>query len=92
MTIFKGKYAYDGGRLVPSSEMKIIDEKLRSMKLCFDSGPTDYGSFYYDPATNSYWHYIQNERYETELQPINREEASKKFPTVNFDRLLDVSR
>jgi hypothetical protein len=92
MTTLKGKYVHDEGRLVPSGEMKIIEEKLRLMKLCLDSGPGNYGSFYYDPATNNYWHCIQNEHYETELRIINREEASKKFPTVNFDRLLDIKR
>ena len=89
MKSLKGKYIYKSGKLLPNEEMQAIEEKLKSMQLCADSGPCDYGSFYFDPSTNSYWQCIQNEQYDTELKPVSREEASKKYPSVDFSRLLD---
>jgi hypothetical protein len=92
MIPLKGKYIYESGKLIPEGDMEDIKAKVKMMKLCFDAGPGDYGSFYFDSMADEYWHYIQNERYETEMKPVSREEASKKYPTVNFDRLLDIPR
>lgn len=90
--ILKGSYAYQSGNFVPQGDMRLIEEKLKLMKMLSGSTETGDGEFYYDPETKIFWHYIQYEDYRTILKSIERNEIESKYPIVDCDHLIDVKR
>lgn len=88
----RGHYTFENGKFIPQGEMHLINEKLCTMKMLAGSAGLGIGEFFFDPNEGRYWHYTQQENYETDLVPIERSEIEKKFPSVDCEKLLDVKR
>ena len=88
--VFKGTYVFFDGKFCPRGEMEKIQAMLRNMKMLAGSTTTSAGEFFFDPQDGSYWHYIQQENYDTELKRVDRNYIETNFPTVDCDRLYDV--
>lgn len=91
-TTIKGYSIFKDGRFIDDEGLKLIDKKIKNMKMLAGSTETGQGEFYFCPDDGSFWHYIQYENYNAELRQVTREYIESNFPTVDCNKLLDVKR
>jgi len=87
----EGCYIFEDGRFRADAGMQKINMQLRQMKLLADTGP-GIPSFYFDPSSGTYWQCDEFENYRKRLKVVTRDFVQKDFPTVDCDKLLDVTR
>lgn len=83
--MLRGRYRFENGKFEPDEGMKLINSRLRALKLLADHG-TGVPSFYLDPADGSYWQCTEFDDYSKELWEVDRKYIVRNFPTVDPDR------
>lgn len=88
----QGRSIFKNGKFIDDEGMKLIDKKIKDMKMLAGSTETGEGEFYFDSNNGSFWRYIQYEDYSVELKPVTRKFIESNFPTVDCNKMLDVKR
>lgn len=76
------------GKLTADDDYREIYRRLRGMLLLAASGQVP--DFHYDPSSNTYWELIEYEDGQVTLRRVTREWIERNWPTVRFDKLLEV--
>jgi hypothetical protein len=83
--VLLGHYRFEDGKFVADDAMQEINNRVRYMRLLFDSGSC-VPSFLLDPEDGSYWRHTYFEDYSEELRRVDRAYIESDFPTVDPDR------
>jgi hypothetical protein len=77
------------GKLAEDEGYREIYRRLRGMLLLAASGQVP--GFYYEPSSKTYWEHIEYEDGQVTLRTVTRDWIERNWPSVRFDKLLEVN-